>query len=59
MTFRLGIDIIEKGKERQREKNKYVFIYKIRQIQGCEVNDCLHLDATKPKSVLNKVKRTK
>nr|BAA90983.1 unnamed protein product [Homo sapiens] len=29
---------------------------KNRQIQGCEVNECLHLDSTKPKSMLNKVK---
>lgn len=29
---------------------------KNRQIQGCEVNKCLHLDSTKPKSMLNKVK---
>lgn len=26
-----------------------------RQIQGCEVNECLHLESTKPKSMLNKM----
>lgn len=31
-------------------------MYKNRQIQGCEVNECLHLESTKPKSMLNKVK---
>lgn len=30
-------------------------MYKKRQIQGCEVNECLRLKSTKPKSMLNKV----
>lgn len=37
-------------------KGKSIDIYKNRQIQGCEVNACLSLKSTKPKSVLNKVK---
>lgn len=31
-------------------------MYKNRQIQGCEVKECLRLESTKPKSMLNKVK---
>lgn len=31
-------------------------MYKNRQIQGCGVNECLRLESTKPKSMLNKVK---
>jgi hypothetical protein len=27
----------------------YIYTHKNRKIQGCEVNGCLHLDATKPK----------
>lgn len=49
MTFRLGIDLMIR-------KGKSIGIYKNRQVQGCEVNACLHLKSTKPKSVLNKVK---
>lgn len=33
-----------------------MYVYKNRQIQGCEVNECLRLESTKPKSMLNKVK---
>lgn len=49
MTFRLGIDLMIR-------KGKNIDVYKNRQIQGCEVNECLCLESTKPKSMLNKVK---
>lgn len=50
MIFILGIDVMV------RKEKKNVYVYKNRQTQGCEVNKCLHLEFTKPKSMLNKVK---
>lgn len=49
MIFRLGIDDMVR-------KEKNIYVYKNRQIQGCEVNECLRLESTKPKSMLNQVK---
>ena len=70
MTFRLGIDVMvrKEGIYIYIYMNThvylcvcvyiYMYIYtytQYRQIQGCEVNECLSLESTKPKSTLNKV----
>lgn len=49
MIFRLGIDDMVRE-----EKN--IYVYKNRQIQGYEVHECLRLEFTKPKPMLNQVK---